>query len=415
MSDLPVTIDDVRSAAGRIAGGVQRTPCLRSDWLSPLCGVELFLKREHRQRTGSFKERGARNALLRLPREQQQRGVIAASAGNHALALACHGQLLGVPVTVVMPQFAPIIKVSHCRELGANVILHGRDIGDAKVLATQRAEAEGLTYINGYDHPDVIAGAGTIGPEMLEQVPALEVLIVPVGGAGLIAGVGLAAKAIRPGIEIIGVEPERAASLTAALQAGRPVRAEMQPTLADGLAVPVVGDNAFGIARRVVDRVITVSEHDIALAVLRLVELEKAVVEGAGAAGVAALLSGQLTELRGRNVGTILCGGNIDTPMLGRILQRGLAADGRLCRFTAHISDRPGGLADFTRLLADAGVSIVEIDHDRVFGRDEIASVSAVCTVETLNAEHIRELQRCIAAAGFRAEFEGPPVEGAKR
>lgn len=410
MSALPVQIDDIRAAAERITGGVERTPCMRSSWLSPLCGVELFLKREHRQQTGSFKERGARNALLRLSDEQKRAGVIAASAGNHALALACHGQLLGVPVTVVMPTFAPIIKVQHCRRFGANVILQGQHIGESKDYAMSLIETQSLTYINGYDHPDIIAGAGTIGLEMLEQQPALDAIVVPIGGAGLIAGVALAAKSVKPEIEVIGVEPANASSFGPALQAGHPVQVEMQPTLADGLAVPMVGANAFAIARRLVDRLVIINEQDIALAVLRLVEMEKAVVEGAGAAGVAALLANKITGLQGKKVGTILCGGNIDTTMLGRIMQRGLAVDGRLCRFTAHISDRPGGLAAFTRILADEGVSVVDISHDRIFGGDEIGSVSVECTVETFDSDHIERLWRRVNAAGFRTQFHNLPT-----
>jgi threonine dehydratase len=407
--DLPVHVDDVLAAAHRIADGVQRTPCLRSDWLSPLVGFDLILKREHRQATGSFKERGARNALLRLEDEQRRAGVIAASAGNHALALARHGQLLGIPVTVVMPRFAPIIKVESCRGFGAEVVLHGEHIGEAKELAMSLVEERGLTYINGFDHPDIIAGAGTIALEMLEQAPDLDALVVPVGGAGLIAGVSLAAKSVKPDIQVIGVEPVRAASLGPALAAGHPVRCEMQPTLADGLAVPEVGGNAFQIARHYVDRMLQVREQDIALAILRLIELEKAVVEGAGAVGVAAALAGGLDDFQGARVGTILCGGNIDTTMLGRILQRGLAADGRFCRFSAHISDRPGGLAAFTQVLADEGVSVIDIAHDRVFGEDEIASVSVECTVETRNHAHMDRLHERLDAAGFRTHFHEVP------
>jgi threonine dehydratase len=402
-------IDDIRSAASLIASGVQRTPCLVSDWLSPECGATLFLKREHRQSTGSFKERGARHALLRLSSDQRARGVIAASAGNHALALASHGKQLGIPVTVVMPESAPIIKVNNCRLLGAEVLLHGRHIGEARDRALELVTARALTYINGYDDLDIIAGAGTIGLEMLEQAPGLEAVLVPIGGGGLIAGVGLAIKSLSPHIEVIGVEPENAASFTAALAAGKPVPVEVRPTLADGLAVPQVGGNAFEIARQCVDRVVTVNEHDLALAILRLVEMEKAVVEGAGAAGVAALLAGRLPDQRGKVIATILCGGNIDTTMLGRIIQRGLAVDGRLCRFSAIISDRPGGLAAFTRLLADERVSIVDITHDRVFGGDEVATVSVQCTVETNDARHIERLRTRLAAAGFATQFHPHP------
>ena len=408
-TDLPVSIDDLRAAADRIKGGVARTPCLYSERLSPIVGMDLYLKREHRQRTGSFKERGARNALMRFSDAQKKAGVIAASAGNHALALAFHGQALGIPVTVVMPRFAPMVKVANCRGFGAEVLLHGEHIGDAKDHAMTLVDERGLTYLNGYDHPDIIAGAGTLGLEMLEQVPGLDAVVVPVGGAGLIAGVALAVKSVRPEVRIIGVEPKRAASYGPALDAGRPVPGRMLPTLADGLAVPMVGDNAYAIAAQYVDQVVQVDEHDIALAILRLTEMEKAVVEGAGAAGVAALLGHKLDGLQGKRVGTVLCGGNIDSTMLGRIIQRGLAADGRLCRFSAHISDRPGGLAGFTQVLAEEGVSVLDIAHDRVFGGDEIASVSVECKVETRDHPHIETLRRRLEAEGFATTFHDQP------
>lgn len=404
-----VTIQDIRAAVDRIADGIQRTPTLRSDWLSPLVGFDLFLKREHRQGTGSFKERGARNALMLLNETQKQKGVIAASAGNHALALASHGKQLGIPVTVVMPTFAPMIKVQNCRGLGANVILHGEHIGECFEHAQTLVASEGLTYINGYDAPDIIAGAGTIGLEVLDQVADLDAIVVPVGGGGLIAGIALAAKAINPSIDIIGVEPTHAASFSAAIKAGKPVRAQVQPTLADGLAVPCVGANAFAIGAPLIDQMITVTEQEIALAILRLAEMEKAIVEGAGAAGVAAALAGKLDKYNGKRVATVLCGGNIDTTMLGRIIQRGMAVDGRICRFSAHISDRPGGLAAFTQMLADQGVSVIDIAHDRVFGGDEIASVSVECEVETRNHEHILQLRDRLNEAGFDTKFHDLP------
>lgn len=404
-----INANDIREAAERIAPGIQRTPSLRSDWLSPLVGFDLILKREHRQGTGSFKERGARNALMKLDDAQRKNGVIAASAGNHALALAYHGKQLGIPVTVVMPVFAPIIKVENCRGFGAHVVLHGEHIGECFEKATEIAEQRGLAYINGYDDPAIIAGAGTIGLELLEQQPDLDAIVVPVGGGGLIAGVALAAKSIKPTIKIIGVEPANAASFAHAVMHGKPVRTPVKPTLADGLAVPQVGPNAFAIAAPLIDQLIQVSEHDLALAILRLVEMEKAVVEGAGAAGVAAALAGKLDAYKGQRVGTILCGGNIDTTMLGRIIQRGLAVDGRICRFSAHISDRPGGLAAFTKVLADLGVSVIDIAHDRVFGGDEIASVSIECKAETRNHEHIEELKQKLDEAGFQTRFHALP------
>lgn len=400
-----ISLPDIQAAAARISGGVVRTDLSLAESLSAKTGAQLFLKHEHRQRTGSFKERGARNALLLLDESQKKRGVVAASAGNHALALARHGKLLGIPVTVVMPSFAPMIKAERCRTYGARVIQKGEHLLESKVYAEQLVKDEGLAYINGYDDPAIIAGAGTIGLEMLEQEPGLDVLVVPIGGGGLIAGIALAAKALKPSIRIVGVEPERAASWTAALAAGDPVPAKMSPTLADGLAVSVVGANAFAWGRHLVDEVVQVDEHDIALAILRLVELEKAVVEGAGATGLAAVLAGKAGDLTGKKVGVPLAGGNIDSTMLGRIIQRGLAADGRLCRFSAHISDRPGGLAAFSRILADAGASIVDVTHDRVFGGDEIANVSVLCTVETRDEAHVAFLKDRLDREGFATTF----------
>ena len=281
---MSVTFADVQAAAARIKGRVIHSPCPPSVPLSVATGMEIFCKLYYLQRTGSFKERGACNALLLLDPEHRKRGVIAASAGNHALALTYHGKLLDIPVTVVMPRLAPLVKVSNCRQMGANVILHGNTYEDARIHATQLAAERGLTLIHGFDDPAVIAGQGTMGLEIVEQVPDLEAVIVPIGGAGLIAGVALAIKTLKPNVTIIGVEPDRATSYVQSLECGHPVPANVKPTLADGLAVSCVGKNAFELARKYVDRTVIVQERDIALAVLRLIELEKAVVEGAGAA-----------------------------------------------------------------------------------------------------------------------------------
>jgi threonine dehydratase len=362
----------------------------------------VYCKLEHLQRTGSFKERGARNALLTLPPERQRRGVIAASAGNHALGLAYHARLLGIPATVVMPRFAPLTKIMNCRRLGATVVMEGANIGEARLRADEIAARRGLAYINGFDDPAIIAGQGTIGLEIAAQVPEVEAVIVPVGGAGLIAGLALALKTLKPGVMVIGVEPERAASFTAALAAGHPVPFEMTPTLADGLAVPCVGDNAFHLARGLVDRVVLVTERDIALAVLRLMELEKSVVEGAGAAPLAACLAGRVPELAGRRVVLPLCGGNIDMTAVDRVIERGLASDGRLYRFAATISDRPGGLARFSGLVAEEGASVIDISHDRAFAEEDINTVTVHCVVETRDAEHIRTLRDRLNREGFR-------------
>jgi threonine dehydratase len=392
---------DIRSARRRIAGGVVVTPCPESIPLSGITGARIFCKLDNLQRTGSFKERGARNALLQLDPRQKKTGVVAASAGNHALGLAYHGQLLRIPVTVVMPDYAPLIKVSTCRRLGAQVIVAGHDFAEARARAEALVSQESLTYIHGYDDPAIIAGQGTMALEMLEQVRGADAIVAPIGGAGLIAGLAIAIKALRPGIKVIGVESMATASFTAACRARRPVTIPRRPTLADGLAVLRVGDNAFRLANGRVDRVVRVTEDWIALAILRMIELEKIVVEGAAAAPLAALMAGLLPELRGKNVVLAVCGGNIDPAVLSRVIEKGLVHDGRLTRFTALISDRPGGLAGLSRVIATSGASIKHIEHDRAFSGPDVSAVNAVCTVETRDHAHIRELHRALRKHGF--------------
>jgi threonine dehydratase len=389
-----VTIDDIVAARQRIAGGVYVSPCPESIPLSELCGATIFCKLDYLQRTGSFKERGARNALLLLTDEQREKGVITASAGNHALGLAYHGQLLGINVTVVMPRFAPLVKVSTCRRLGARIILEGDTYADARRRAIELAEHSGMTFIHGFDNSAIIAGQGTIGLEILEQVPHPDAIVVPIGGAGLIAGISLAVKTLQPEVQIIGVEAANAAAFSAALTATKPIDSPVTPTLADGLAVSRVGDLPFTIAKSRVDKVVQVSEEELSLAVMRLMELEKSVVEGAGASPLAACLGGKLPELAGKRVVLVLCGGNIDLTMLDRIIERGLVADGRLCRFTVVGSDRPGGLARIAQLIADAGASIKDITHDRAFSGPDLTAVNMLFTVETTDRQHIAELYR---------------------
>lgn len=379
-----------------------RTACSPSPLLSDICGSEVYCKAEYLQRTGSFKERGARNALLQLSTDAKRIGVIAASAGNHALALAYHGRDLGIPVTVVMPIFAPLVKQSRARQLGARVLLYGANIGEAKDKADELVASEGLTYVHGFDGADVIAGQGTIGIEILEDVPEVDAIIVPIGGGGLIAGLGLAVKTLRPNTQIIGVEPENAASFKHALEAGHPELTEMQPTLGDGLAVPTVGARAFGIGKDVIDKVITVDEGLIALAILRLIEIEKGVVEGSGAASLAALLSDQLPELKGKKVVLLLCGGNIDPGVLERVIEHGLVQDGRLAQFRAVISDRPGGLAILAEAIASTGASVKQITHERAFASADVSKVEVLCTVETRDHAHFEELCATLTERGIR-------------
>ncbi|TKR72470.1 hypothetical protein L596_019907 [Steinernema carpocapsae] len=398
---VKVQFSDISAAAYNIRGGVRRTPCTRSNQLSKLLGIDLFLKKEYLQATGSFKERGARYAMLRIPEFERPKGVIAASAGNHALALCHHGQQLGIPVTVVMPVFAPLMKISCCRAYGANVIVKGRNIQESKGHALQLGAEQGMRYINGYDHPDVVAGQGTIGLEILDQVNDLDAAVIPIGGGGLIAGMALALKTLRPEIKIIGVEAETCPSFQNALTKGHLVPTSCgSGSLADGLAVPTVGCNALETVKGLIDQMVTVDEQSIALAILRLIEMEKAIVEGAGAVGLAALMSGKLPELQNKRVINILSGGNIDTTVLGRIIERGLAIDGRLIRFDVLVSDRPGGVAQLTTVIAELGASIKYIFNERAWVTTDMFSVRCKIVAEARDAEHVKEIE-----AGLRKRY----------
>jgi threonine dehydratase len=408
---MPVDLAAIQAARVRLDDDIYHSPCPYSLSLSRLCGAKVYCKLDHLQMTGSFKERGARNKLLQLTAAERAAGVIAASAGNHALALAYHGQLLNVPVTVVMPRFAPLVKVSNCRSFGAAVIQHGESYDAARRQALALARERGQTYIPGFDDPAIIAGAGTMGLEILEDVPGVEAILVPVGGGGLIAGVATAVKALRPEVRVIGVEPVNAPTLAESLARGALTRVETRPTLADGLGVAEAGTHCLALARRHVDRVVLVDESAIAKAVLRLVELEKMVIEGAGAVGLAALMRRRelgLTDLEGKTVVLALCGGNIDVTTLSRVINRGLADDGRLARITADISDRPGGLARLLAVIAEAGGSILEVRHDRHFGPADVALARVYLVIETRDAEHIAEIGRALGAAGVMVQ----PTEG---
>lgn len=409
---LPITFADISRAQVAIRGGIKHTTCEKSYYLSELIGANIYLKNDHQQFTGSFKERGARNAILKLIRERSEdfkkTGVIAASAGNHALAMAFHGKELGVKITVVMPTLAPLAKVNKCKKFGARVIIHGAHIGEAKEFAENLIKNEGLVYVNGYDDPPILAGAGTMGIEIVEQVPNVDAVIVPVGGAGLIAGVSCAIKTLKPETKIIGVEPEFCPSFIEAIKAGKPVLTKTTPTLADGLAVPLVGPHAFEVARHYVDECVTASEKQIAIAVLRLVENEKMVVEGGGAVGLAALLPGgslDRSDLKGKNIVVPLCGGNIDTTTLGRVLDRGMAADDRLVRFSTTVPDRAGGIADLTRVISDAGGSIKDIYHERawLFSNVDKTAVKVVCELQ--GGDHAIQLKQVLCDKGYELDW----------
>lgn len=410
-----VTHEDVVAARERIAGGIIESPCMPYESLAEKLGATVYVKMDNLQRTGSFKERGARNALLQLDDDQKTAGVIAASAGNHALGLAMHGGLLGIPVTVVMPTTAPLVKRATCEQLGATVLTCGDAFLDAYEKAQQLASERGLAYIHGYDDPAIIAGQGTMGLEILEQIERRErrfpdAIVVPVGGGGLIAGIAAAVKHRSPDTKIYGVEPERAAKYRPAVEAGRAVRIETKKTIADGLATPDLGQNAFETMRPLIEQVVEVDEAAISLAVLRLIENERTVVEGAGAAGVAALLTTceptlhpcGMPDLAGQLIAVPLCGGNIDPAMIGRVIERGLAADGRLTRFETTISDRPGGLAALAKVIADAGASVKDIVHDRAFATSDLSSVDVRCIVETSGKQGASALRKALEAAGFK-------------
>lgn len=398
---MRIGLDDVVRARERIGAAVLFSPCPESIPLSEITGARIHCKLECLQRTGSFKDRGARNALALLDNPQRRRGVIAASAGNHALGLAYQGKLLNVPVTVVMPTVAPLIKVESCRRLKARVVLHGENFQEARQYADEIREAEELTYVHGYDDPAIIAGQGTVGLEILEQVPDVDVVIAPIGGGGLMAGLALSIGRQKPGVKLIGVVSEHARCFSEAFAEGHPVPAHNEHTLADGLAVPQAGDLAFELARAHIERIEVVTEAQIALAILRMIELEKIVLEGAGATPVAACLSGKIDDvIRGRRVVLVLSGGNIDPMTLSSVIEKGLVADGRLSRFTAVISDRPGGLAAFASLVASAGASIRDISHDRAFGGPDVSAVNVFCVVETRDHEHIGELHRVLEKNG---------------
>ncbi len=399
-TEKTVSLAEITAARTRLQGVIARTPCVESAALSELTGAHVFCKQEFLQRTGSFKERGARNALAQLTPEAARLGVIAASAGNHALGLSWHGHLLNIPVTVVMPRFAPLVKAARCRQFGATVILHGDTYDEARSEAGRLAEERKLTYIHPFNDPQVIAGQGTMAFEILEQVPDADAVIVPVGGGGLLAGMATVFNALKPDLQIIGVEPVSAASFAAGLAAGAPVKIPTRATIADGLAVAEAGQNALAIMQPLKHRLVSVSEEILALAILRLAELEKCIIEGAGAAGLAALLSGSLPELAGRKVVLVLSGGNIDPLAHSRVIERGLAADGRIYRFDVLLSDRPGALAHLAGVLAAAGANVTEIVHNRTFAGPDLSRVHVLCTVETRDRAHITELQQRLAENG---------------
>lgn len=399
-----LSFQGIVDAQQRLAGHVRKTPVFQSPRLSALCGAELIFKHEYQQVTGSFKERGACNRLLLLSAAERARGVVAASAGNHALGLAFHGQRLGVPVRVVMPRFAPMVKVAQCRSYGAIVELVGESFDEARALAVSQAAELGLTLVHGFDDPEVIHGQGTLGLELAEQIDALDVLVVPVGGGGLLAGVSVALEQLRPDVQLVGVEAANAPTLTRALEAGQPVSVPVRPGLADGLAVAKLGGFCFTDIARHVRQVELVSEAEIAAAILRLMEIEKAVVEGAGAVGLAWLLR-KPAQLAGKRVGVVLSGGNIDLNVAARVIERGLSAAARLCRVEIELFDQPGALARLLALVASTEANLIQVDHDRNFAPADVTMVNVSLVLETRDSEHIERVRAALAGGGFRFQL----------
>ena len=395
------TIDDIRAAAERVKGAVIRTPMLKSETLSQIVDAEVWLKFENLQFTAAYKERGALNKLLQLSQEERSRGVVAASAGNHAQAVAYHGRRLGIPVTIVMPVSTPMIKVTQTEGHGAHVVLHGERFDDAYARARELEEREGYVFVHPFDDVAVMAGAGTVALEMLEDAPDLDTLVIPIGGGGLISGVATAAKALKPGIKVIGVEADLYPSMKNVVEGGH--GAIGGDTLAEGIAVKEPGQLTRAIIADLVDRIDLVAERDIEHAVAVLVNIEKSVVEGAGAAGLAAILA-QPERFRGRKVGTILCGGNIDTHLLANVLVRELVRCGRIARLRIAAQDRPGALAAITAKFQESGVNIIEVNHHRIFTRLPAKDTVIEVECEARDADAVDRLVKRLEDAGFDVE-----------
>ncbi len=396
---MAVTLEDVRAAAKRIAGAVERTPCLHSRTLSTLAGAEVWLKFENLQFTSSFKERGALNKLLLLSPEERGRGVIAMSAGNHAQGVAYHAKRLGVRAVIVMPRGTPNTKVRSTQVHGAEVILEGDTLADAARHARDVQARQGLTFIHPYDDAAIIAGQGTVALEMLEQAPDLDAIVVPVGGGGLISGMAIAAKGLNPAIEVLGVESKLWSAVHQNL-AGAPVKVGGD-TIAEGMAVGDSGALPLQILRENKIEVLLVEEETIERAIVALIEIEKTVAEGAGASGLAALLQ-YPKRFAGRRVGVTLAGGNIDTRVLSAVLMRGLVRDGRLVRLRIVMPDIAGSLARVTTLIGAAGGNIVEVQHQRVFGTASVRSPEVEFTIETRDREHTQALIAALQAQGIQ-------------
>jgi len=398
-----ITLSDIQSALSRIRDSVYLSPCARSENFSLITGNSVFLKLDNLQKTGAFKERGALNKLLTLNDQQKALGVIAASAGNHAQGVAYHAGRLGIGARIVMPLTTPLTKVSSTKSYGTQVILHGTNYDEAYEEAVRLAQQKNLTLIHAFDDDAVIAGQGTLGLEILYQQPDIEAVIAPIGGGGLIGGVACALKESNPAIQIFGVQPAAIPSMKAAVAAGKPITLPAAKTIADGIAVRRSGDRTLPLVQKYVDDIVTVDDEEIANAILLLLEREKMLAEGAGAAAFAALLNHKL-PLHGKKVAVLVCGGNIDVTLLSRIIERGMVKDGRLVRVRVHLPDYPGALHSLTGLLAEHRANIVETSYDRAYHGVHLSDTAIDITIETRGAEHISELLAALTAAQYPHE-----------
>jgi threonine dehydratase len=395
-----ITFHDIESAAVRLQGQVLRTPCVESRTLSQLTGAQVFLKFENLQYTASFKERGACNKLAQLDASARAQGVVAMSAGNHAQGVAYHAQRLGLPAVIVMPRFTPGVKIERTQGFGAEVVLHGDSLDEARAHARHLADERGLTFVHPYDDPDIVVGQGTVGLEMLQDQPDLDTLVVATGGGGLIAGVTLAAQSIRPSIEVVGVQVERFPAMVNAMTGSH--HPQGQTTIAEGIAVGTPGELPQAIVRERVHDWLLVDEGDIEQAIVMLLEIEKTLVEGAGAAGLAALLR-YPERFRGKRVGLILCGGNIDPLLLASIIERGLVRAGRLARIRVHARDVPGNLARIAAIVAEAGANVNEVHHQRAFSLLTAQNVEIELVLQTRGPQHIQQVLAALNQAAFTA------------
>ncbi len=400
---MAVSLASVQAARERIRNFIYCSPAPHSAALSEMTGQQVFLKLDNLQRTGAFKERGALNKILMLTEAEKERGVIAASAGNHAQAVAFHATQRGIKARIVMPLMTPLVKVSSTAGFGAEVLLYGANYDEACAEALRQGEADGMTFLHPFDDAEVIAGQGTIGLELLEQVPDLEAVVVPIGGGGLISGVACAIKENNPKIRVVGVQTERLPSMLRATEAGKPVTIPAEATIADGIAVRRAGEQTLALVKRYVDEIVTVDEEEIAKAILILLEREKTLAEGAGAVALGALLQHK-TSLGGQRTAVLVCGGNIDVSLLAKIIERGLVKDGRRTRLRIHLTDRPGALHQLTKIIADARANIVQTAHDRAYYGVNLGDTVIDFTLETRGYEHILEIGNVLSTAGYRHE-----------